>query len=163
MSAPTYCSVCLLVSAAQYLLLSMSTPIYCPRCLLLPNAHLTVLAPVYGSVCLLLPAAYHVCSCLLLIVSAPAYCTVYLLLPIIHHVCACHTVTKTDAKFRCIWWMSQYQTIGLMEFSNMCISTGTADISNTLQYPQLNFSTLSNMNIRISLHIAEFSNILQHM
>jgi hypothetical protein len=77
-----------------------------------------------------------------------------------------YTVTRTDAKFRHIWWMSQNQTTGLTEFSNMCISTETVDISNTFQYQQWNFPTLSNMNIgiflNISLHIVEFSNILQH-
>jgi hypothetical protein len=50
---------------------------------------------------------------------------------------------------------------------HMCISTGTADISNSFQYPQWNFPTLSNINIGIflyiSLHRVEFSNILQHI
>jgi hypothetical protein len=63
--------------------------------------------------------------------------------------------------------MSQEQTTGLMEFSNMCISAGTMDISNTFQCPQWNFPTLSNMNIgifqEISLHIGEFSNILKQI
>jgi hypothetical protein len=71
-----------------------------------------------------------------------------------------YTVTRTEAKFQHIWWMSQDQTTGLTEFSNMCMSTGTVDISNMFQYPQWNFPTLSNMNIgiflNISLHIVEF-------
>ncbi len=66
-----------------------------------------------------------------------------------------------------IQWMSQDQTTGLTEFSNMCISTGTMDISDTFQYPQWKFPTLSNINIGIflyiSLHRVEFSNILQHI
>jgi hypothetical protein len=33
------------------------------------------------------------------------------------------------------WWMSKDQTIGLMEFPTYVFSTGTADISNTFQYP----------------------------
>jgi hypothetical protein len=58
-----------------------------------------------------------------------------------------YTVTRTDAKFQHIWWMSQDQTTGLMEFSNMCISARTVNISNTFQCPEWNFPTLSNVNI----------------
>jgi hypothetical protein len=47
------------------------------------------------------------------------------------------------------------------------IPISTVDVSNTFQYPQWKFPTLSNMNIGIflyiSLHIMEFSNILQHI
>ncbi len=78
-----------------------------------------------------------------------------------------YTVTRTEAKFQHILWMSQDQTTGLTEFSNMCMSTGTVDISNMFQYPQWNFPTLSNMNIgiflNISLHIVDYSNIFQHI
>jgi hypothetical protein len=64
----------------------------------------------------------------------------------------------------CIWWMSQDQTTGLTEFSDMCMSTRIVDISNTFQYPQWNFPTLSNMNICRNFPKYSFthSGIFQH-
>jgi hypothetical protein len=47
------------------------------------------------------------------------------------------------------------------------IPISTVEVSNTFQYPQWKFPALSNMNIGIflyiSLYIAKFSNILQHI
>ncbi len=48
--------------------------------------------------------------------------------------------------------MLQDQTTGLMEFSNMCISAGTVDISNTFQHDYRNFL----------IYIFTHSGIFQH-